>query len=157
MSTCTAISRMLFVACVLFGVRIDKANAWVEGYQPFPDGEATVVLHAFCRSKFCSDFWDPNPPPTSDEGWANRIREAIAEWNDAGANFTFRTREVRPTDDPCNIPGAVVVILATGEDGTCPGDGPLRYGLTEYGWQQARIYISVPWAYDHTSNPYRHE
>ena len=28
------------------------------------------------------------------------IQEAIAEWNDAGANFTFRTRS---PDDPCNL------------------------------------------------------
>ena len=62
MSTCTAISRMLFVACVLFGIGIDKANAWEYGYQAFfagpgePDREVTVVLHAFCRSEFCSDF-----------------------------------------------------------------------------------------------------
>ena len=149
---------MLFVACMLIG--IDKANAWEYGYQAFfagpgePDREVTVVLHAFCRSEFCSDFWDPNPPPISNQRWVNMIQEAIAEWNDAGANFRFRTREVRPTDDPCDIPGAVAVLLAHA-DSTCPGDGRLGFARTAYGWQQARIYISVPWAYDSTSNPYR--
>lgn len=158
MSTCAAISRILFVACVVFG-GVKEANAWEYGYQAFfagpgePDREVTVVLHAFCRSQFCGDDFPVSG--WSDGRWVNMIQDAIAEWNDAGANFAFRTREVRPTDDPCNLPGAVVVILATG-DGTCPGDGRLRYaGRTEFGWNQARIYISVPWAYDHQSNPYR--
>ncbi len=151
MSICTAIGRVLFVVCVVFG-GVKEANAWVEGYQPFPEGEATVVPHAFCRSQFCGDDFPVSG--WSDERWVNMIQDAIAEWNDAEAGFRFRTREVRPTDDPCNLPGAVVVILATG-DGTCPGDGRLRHGRTEFGWNQARIYISVPWAYDYTSNPYR--
>ena len=160
MSTCIAISRIAFVVCVLFGIRIDKANAWEYGYQSFvsdhgePDREVTVVLHSFCQSRFCSDLWDPNPPPISDQGWINMIQSAIDQWNDAGADFRFRTREVRPTDGPCDIPGAVAVILANG-DSTCPGDGRVRHGRTAYGWQQARIYISVPWAYASTSNPYR--
>ena len=110
MSICTAIGRVLFVVCVVFG-GVKEANAWVEGYQPFPEGEATVVPHAFCRSQFCGDDFPVSG--WSDERWVNMIQDAIAEWNDAEAGFRFRTREVRPTDDPCNLPGAVVVILAT--------------------------------------------
>ena len=26
------------------------ADAWVADYQPFPEGEATVVTHRFCRT-----------------------------------------------------------------------------------------------------------
>ena len=119
MSISTAIGRVLFVVYVVFG-GVKEADAWVEGYQPFPEGEATVVLHAFCRSQFCGDDFPVSG--WSDERWVNMIQDAIAEWNDAGANFTFRTREVRPTDDPCDIPGAVAVILAPASS-TCPGDG----------------------------------
>ena len=28
----------------------ERAEAWVQGYQPFPEGEATVVTTPFCRS-----------------------------------------------------------------------------------------------------------
>ena len=145
------------------GVRGGKeVNAWVKGFQAFPEGEATVVLHAFCRSEFCGDDFPVSG--WSDERWVNMIQDAIAEWNNVGAHFTFRTREVRPTDDPCNLPGAVVVILAPAS-GTCPGDGGGSYGgRTAWDWNVAspsssrdimtRIYVSVPWAYDHRSNTY---
>ena len=126
----------LVLASGLGGI-IERADAWVKGYQPFPDGEATVVLHRFCQKRDCGR--------ASQQKWQDVIQAALDEWNSAGASFRFRTRPVRPTDDPCNLPGEVAVILT--EDGRlCPGDGPLQpgemTGRTEYRpGGGARVYI----------------
>ena len=147
MSIRTAVSQMVFVACVLFGIGIDVANAWVQGgSQPFLDGEAPVVLHGFCRlssgassSSFCGR--------DSDQRWVDMIQAATSEWNNAGADFVFRTRASRAADDPCRIRDAVVVIFAS-HDNLCPDDRhfPIQFeygGFTvkTQGGNWARIYI----------------
>lgn len=114
----------------------DQARAWVRGYQPFPGGEATVVLHRFCRGQDCA---------LSDTQWRGFIREAVNTWNGAGAKFTFSTRPHRSSDDPCNLPGEVAIIQ-TDPDTLCPGDGPLldrsyTVGRIEYRLGGVRIYI----------------
>ena len=94
MSTRTVISQIVFVVCVLFGIGIEQAGPWVQGgSQPFLDGEAPVLLQRFCRlssganSRWCgSDF---------DQTWVDMIQTATSEWNNAGANFVFRTRAGR--------------------------------------------------------------
>jgi len=120
---------------------LTPAHAWVTAYQPFPDGEATVVLNVFCQHCVLED-----------REWRGVIQDAIHAWNMAGANFTFRTRPHRPRDqwnagdDPCNLPNAVVVIEYEGPSSFCPGDGPMAHvpgaeGLTEFRLGGARIYL----------------
>ena len=121
------------------------ADAWVKEHQPFPDGEATVVLHWFCQRDNC------RYPTVQEQWWQDLIPLALVKWNAVDANFMFHTRPLRSTDDPCNLPGEVVVILT--EDGRlCPGDGPMKgeantiTGRTEYRpWpNSARVYIKAP-------------
>ena len=113
------------------------AKAWVEGYQPFPEGEATVVLPAFC----------PGGCFFTEEEWSGFIRDALRAWNTAGADFTFHTRRRQPGDDPCNLPNEVVIISYRGQETVCPGDsfpvirGPV--GLTEFRLDGARIYLKA--------------
>lgn len=132
----TAIGQMIFVVCLLFGMKVELGDAWVAGYQPFPDGEATVVLHRFCRGRTCA---------LTDREWQALIQTAIDKWNNAGSGFRFRTRSTRPTDEPCNLPGEVAII-SVDPDTLCPGDGPLidtsgPVGRTEYRLGGARVYI----------------
>ena len=83
------------------------AAAWVwlnQGKHPFPGGEATVIIHLFCRSGTCLD----GLPQTE---WQNAMRSALAQWNAAGSGFQFKERLRRSTDDPCRLSDAVAVIL----------------------------------------------
>ena len=129
------LSLLLFVLVVAMP---GSTQAWVKSYQPFPDGEATVVLHRFCQKQDCGR--------ASQADWQAVIQDALDEWNNAGAQFQFTTRPVRSTDDPCNLPDAVAVIL-TEPGRLCPGDGPLPggdvSGRTEYHpGRRARVYIN---------------
>ena len=146
MSIRTVISQTVFVACVLFGIGIEQADTWVQGgSQPFLDGEAPVVLHRFCQlSSGAGSRWCGRD---SDQTWVDMIQTATSEWNNAGANFVFRTRAGRASADPCRIRDAVVVIFAS-HDNLCPEDRhfsiQFEYGgftvKTQRGnW--ARIYI----------------
>ena len=129
----------LVLVCWLLVVR---ADAWVEEYQPFPDGEATVVM-LFCERHDC--------PSDAVFFFTNTVREAMGQWNNAGADFRFRTRTARPSDDPCHLPGEVAFIWV--EDGPiCAGDRLRRgggeiTGRTEYllisGEGAARVYIKA--------------
>ena len=124
---------VLLLCLALLPLMGSRAGAWVSGYQPFPDGEATVVVHRFCRIQTCG--------PLTNQKWQHLIRLAFNEWNDAKSGLRFRPRTVRSTDDPCSLPEAVAVILAD-PDQLCSGDEPLRpEGRTEYGYRQARVYI----------------
>lgn len=132
MRSCLLTALAMFFLSPLFS----PAHAWVRGTQPFPQGEATVVLHRFCQGRECVRTVPP---------WPDLIQDAIDEWNQAGANFTFHTRPVRPGDDPCNLPGEVAII-SVDPDTLCPGDGPLLdvhgpAGRTEYRLGGARVYI----------------
>ena len=96
-----------------------------------------VVLHAFCEDCFIAD-WE----------WRGFIQDAIREWNTAGADFTFHTRNLQSRDDPCNLPNEVVIIDYAGPSSLCPGDGPMPRvpgpeGLTEFRLGGARIYLQV--------------
>ena len=116
---------------------VTQANAWVSYHQPFPDGEATVVVHRFCLSPSCET------DTLSQEEWQRLIRSVVAEWNVAGSGFRFSKRAARAGEDPCSPhPGEVVVILADPAR-LCPGDGPLLKfgGRTEFEQRQARVYI----------------
>ena len=81
--------------------------------------------------------------------WQHALRVAMTAWNDAGSAFKFRERARQITDDPCNMPGVVVVILAD-PNNLCPGDGPLTGGgrleleRTNYDdpWE-ARVYVNA--------------
>ena len=136
---------LVCVSCVMGACLVsERADAWVKDYQPFPEGEATVVLHWFCQRQSC-------PPNAQMQGWRDMILDALDKWNKAGANFTFRTRRVRVTDDPCNLPGEVAVILT--EDGRlCSGDGPMSGGSRTIAGRieykpyphGARVYIKAP-------------
>ena len=127
---------VLLVCPLILWFSSERADAWVEGYQPFPDGEATVVLHRFCRGRTCA---------LTEQEWQDFIQAAIDEWNSAGSGFMFRTRAFQSSDDPCNLPGEVVVI-SVDPDTLCPGDGPLKdtsgpVGRTEFRLGGARVYI----------------
>ena len=82
--------------------------------QPFPGGEATVILDRFCLNT-CDSL-------TQSE-WHTLIRRAIGEWNNAGANFFFDTRAARSSDDPCYPPQGTVSVIFTDNGQLCPGDG----------------------------------
>ena len=140
--TPSALARLVCVSCVVGACLVsERADAWVQGYQPFPDGEATVVLHRFCQPQDCGSL--------TEQEWQTMIQAALAEWNAADADFVFRTRPVRPTDDPCHLPGEVAVIVVTDSSQLCPGDGPLQSddgftGRTEFNpGNRARVYIKV--------------
>ncbi len=121
-------------ACVV-ALWSGRADAWVQDYQPFPDGNAPVVVHRFCRGPACGSL--------SQRDWQQTIRSVVAEWNNTGSAFMFEERGLRNTDDPCRLPGAVAVIV-TDPASLCPGDGPLRYNArTEFGGRQARVYINA--------------
>ncbi len=137
------LSGFLVVLVLVSGFGIsEQAHAWVKGTQLFPDGEATVVLHRFCQKRDCGSV--------SQSRWQQAIQLALDAWNGAEANFRFQTRPGRTTDDPCNLPGEVAVILS--EPGRlCPGDGPLPRGeisgRTEFlqfpEGASARVYINT--------------
>ena len=127
------------MACVLaFCTTIDTAEAWVEDYQHFPDGETTVIVERFCQTAGCHY-------PT-DHDWRTAIRTALQAWNEAGADFTFHERAARADDDPCRgNEGEVFIILAT-PDRLCPGDGPMNFSArTEWGFfpKVNRIYLNA--------------
>ena len=131
-------TRLIGVSVLLLTLLLlpTSAKAWVKGYQPFPEGEATVVLHRFCGGDCFLEDWR----------WRGFIRDAVLAWNTAGANFVFRTRHVQSTDDPCHLPNEVVIISYAGAASLCPGDGPLPrvpgpVGLTEFRLDGARIYL----------------
>ena len=132
----SALSRWLLVVGLVCGTGVELGDAWVAGYQPFPEGEATVVLHRFCRGRTCA---------LTDREWQALIQTAINKWNQAGSGFRFRTRAVRPTDEPCALPGEVAII-SVDPDTLCAGDGPLLniagpVGRTEFRRGGARVYI----------------
>ena len=104
-------------ACMLCLVPA-SGKAWVsEGtYQPFPDGEATVIVHRFCLSDWC---------PLAAREWEEFIQDAVHEWDSAGSNFVFHTRPTQPTDDPCNLPSGEVAIIWTDGKRKCADDFPL--------------------------------
>ena len=138
MKLCLQISvASLALACVVVG----NSHAWVRDFQPFPDGEAQVIVQRFCRSQFCGY--------PSQREWERTIRSVMAEWNNTGSTFVFREGTANRTGDPCRQPDTVTVILAD-PDQLCRGDGPLRYGArTEFqsfggrtSWQ-ARVYINA--------------
>ena len=102
----------LFVCAVLW---VNPAFGWVkDNVQPFPDGEATVILHRFCLNT-CDSLTQAE--------WRTLIRRAIGEWNNAGANFFFATRAARSSDDPCYPPQGTVSVIFTDDGQLCPGDG----------------------------------
>ena len=128
----------LTISLAFFGLLFgERADAWVQGTQPFPNGEAPVVLYRFCMT--------PNCDGLSSERWRGMIQTALDTWNAAGSSFRFSTRPVRFSDDPCNVPNAVVVIVS--EPGRqCPGDSPPSRGeyagRTEFGpGNRVRVYI----------------
>ena len=125
------------VVVLLFtGVFLNQANAWVKAFQPFPDGEATVITTPFCRAGSCSYY-------LSQTRWGADIQAALSQWNNAGAVFVFHSRPTSRTADPCRAQGEVVIIIADPSQ-LCPGDGPLRRDArTEYGPGWARVYLST--------------
>ena len=124
---------VVYIACSLAG----HAHAWVAQYQPFPEGHATVVQEPFCLSQDCGSL--------SDLEWYESINRARRTWNNSDADFYFYSRAKRDTDDPCNLPGEVVIIISN-DGSACLGDRFGNYGevggRTEFGnGNLARIYI----------------
>ena len=81
------------------------ASAYVTGPSHFPGGEATVIVHAFCYDDGVFDIdgqEERRCDLLSQHRWQVRIQDALEQWNNAGANFQFRTRSALPDDDPCD-------------------------------------------------------
>ena len=105
----------LAVMLALTTLLLSRADAWVQDYQHFPEGEATVVVDRFCRTAW---------PPTSgrvdpcdyhtEQAWRSAIRTALQAWNAAGAGFRFHERAARAGEEPCRggQDGTVYIILA---------------------------------------------
>ena len=122
---------------IVFSLWPARAEAWVKHYQAFPNGEATIVLHRFCLSADCGSL--------NENRWKELIDTARRTWNNAGSDFIFHVRSSRATDDPCNLPGEVVIIVSN-DGSACPGDTFRNYGeiggRTEFGrGDRARVYI----------------
>lgn len=144
MSTCTAISRMLFIACVMFG-GVKEVNAWVKGFQPFPEEYAIVLLHRFCLADGCPTGNSYIQGLTAMD-WSNAIRDAAETWNAAGSDFIFSFQdEGFSFHDPCQpAQGYLYVILTAPGRSTCPGDEPLLSAARiNYGPGWARVYINA--------------
>ena len=107
--------RILLFALLVVGALAGPAEAWVRAPQlPYPNGEATVIVHRFCLSGACIGAQQ------SERTWANAIHAAIAQWNNAGSGFQFTTRPAHNTDDPCQ-PRANSVAIFLAETGySCP-------------------------------------
>ncbi len=100
----TALLWGLVIGGILAGIQVGRAGAWTRGVgQPYPDGEAPVVVHGFCRSsRGCGSL--------SQADWRAAIRHAMSTWNAAGSPFRFIERRADTTADPCRLSGAVVVM-----------------------------------------------
>ena len=139
--------RILLFALLMISALAGPAGAWVRGYQPFPEGETTVVVHKFCfTASAITNGVDPCHRFT-DQEWHSVIRQAFNAWNEVGANFVFRERPARPNEDPCAYrTGAqrkdVYVILASPDD-LCRRDGPLNSARVEFAPSAIRIYINT--------------
>ena len=117
---------------------VSRGEAWVPGYQPFPEGEATVVMRPYCRVEPCSYYLGLT-------SWETDIQHALRQWNSADAGWRFHEEwgAGRPAD-PCRPRDGQVIIIIAIPDQLCPGDGPLRSdALTELGSGWARIYLST--------------
>ena len=114
-----------------------KATAWVQGYQPFPEGEATVVMQPYCQAGACSYY-------LSVADWEPAIRNALMQWNNAGADFVLHQDMGPGPQDICQPRNGDILIIIADPDQLCSGDGPMRYDArTEYGSGWARIYLST--------------
>ena len=113
--------------------------AWVSDTQPFPSGEAAVVLGFYCwTGSQLTDYCGS----TTQSQWLALIREVVDEWN-AVSNFRFHIRSVQAGDDPCQVPpGQLFVILMYGKK--CPGDRfpSTLWGITVPTRSGARVYIN---------------
>ena len=136
--------RIVAFVCLMLGIGVSQGDAWVKDYQPFPDGEATVIVWDEC--------WDEESRKNdllrychrvSIDTWEATVRAALEAWN-AVSNFHFSVRSRRSTDDPCrNIPGQVVVILSDILT-VCPSDQTpgVAWGFVERGAGWAQVYIN---------------
>ena len=114
---------------------LTTAQAWTPfGYQTFPDGEAPVIVDPFCQSEFCGVL--PR------EAWRERVRRAMAAWNDANTGFTFSEVAESFANTPCNEYEGISIILTDGE--VCPEDPPSgSSGWFVPNYERARIYINI--------------
>ena len=111
------------------------ANAWVQGYQAFPNGEAPVIIDPFCKTENCNLF--------SKEKWRSIVLSAITEWNNAKTGFTFLPLAESPSNDPCHTHDVVSIILTDGEN-VCPGNNPFSAnGVAVLRKHKSRIYINI--------------
>ena len=108
------IHRVLFA--VLLCVALTGAvEAWVSTPRlPYPDGEATVIVHRFCLSGACIGAQQ------SERAWAKAIHAAISQWNKAGSGFQFTTRSARTGEDPCQVGDNAVAIILAERGYSCP-------------------------------------
>lgn len=119
----------------------NPADAWVASDQrPFPGGEAPVVV-----DQFYPEGYDSAIPPRI---WRTAIQDAMAQWNNAGANFTFTRQNAGPFDDPCQLSGVVVILVFFQKSLACAPDQPVfddintRWnGVTIFHPNQTRIYL----------------
>ena len=133
--------RIVAFVCLMLGIGVSQGDAWVDrtpDYQPFPAGEATVVMQRFCWSAAYCD------QPT-DRAWRDMIQAAIDIWNGSGSSFLFHTQPARASDDPCSQRPGTIFVIFTHYTKVCPGDQPLNqvgWGRMNPGRGWARIYIN---------------
>ncbi len=125
-------------ASVLLLVSLTPTHAWVADHQPFPEGEATVVMRPYCRDteRNCAFY-------RRLASWETDIQNALRQWNNAGAGWRFHEEWGAGPADPCRPQdGQVLIIIATPQQ-MCLGDGPMRTDARiEYGSGWARIYFN---------------
>lgn len=121
----------------LVALWVTTAESWVGDYQPFPEGEATVVMQPYCRAGACSYYLGVT-------SWGTAIQHALGQWNNAGAAWVFHEEWGAGPTDPCRPRDGQVLIIIADPDRMCPGDGPMRSDArTEYGSGWTRIYLNT--------------
>lgn len=132
---------VLFVVCAAVFGGIKEADAWVEGYQPFPEGEATVLVHRFCWASNC-DYSSDIPQ----WHWEAAIDNAARAWSNAGSNFrfSFESFSADANHDPCQPRDGYVYVVLVDPGPLCPGDQHMPRHVSggtvsESGW--SRVYV----------------
>ena len=122
------------------------ASAWVAMHQEFPEGHATVVVHAFCRDTGVREIdghVESNCAVFHQRAWQARITNALEQWNNAGSSFFFESRLAFPGEDPCDPRrGHIYFVLADhSQPNPCFPDGYFHGGWGTYWANQGYAWV----------------
>ncbi len=93
-----------------------SSSAWTIIPKEFPQGHATVIVHAFCLdtgTEEVHNYAEPRCDIFSQRSWQVRIKNALEQWNNAGSNFFFDSRPAMPDEDPCDPQTGYIYFILT--------------------------------------------